>query len=152
MQIFTLGLTTVVLLANQDYGWDRHVYDIPLDKLQPASQIAMAAKLLFTAAATFTRLALFGFYYRLVKDSNKVGFLWLVHFNVAYSIAIFITFVFVIVFLCVPVQNYWIIGADQSRCLDEGTATMIAGIINVSADFIATVTPIPLVMSVSSSL
>jgi hypothetical protein len=26
--IFTIGLTAVVLLANQKYGWNRHLWDV----------------------------------------------------------------------------------------------------------------------------
>jgi hypothetical protein len=66
-----MGLTAVVLLANKEYGWDRHVWDIPFANFVPASKIAMTAKVVFTAAATFTRLSLHCFYYRLVSDSGK---------------------------------------------------------------------------------
>jgi hypothetical protein len=57
-QFFTIGLTAVVLLANQAFGWDRHVWDIPFNLLMTTSKIAMVAKIVFTAAATFTRLSL----------------------------------------------------------------------------------------------
>ena len=149
LQIFTIGLTAAVLLANQRFGWDRHIYDIPFDKYGSNLKIAFAAKLLFTAAATFTRLSLLTFYYRLVQDSEKRAFRWLVHLNVAYSVAIFITFVFLITFLCTPVHYYWMVGSPADACLDEGVATLVAGIINVTADFMCTVTPMPLVLKVS---
>ncbi|KAK3201109.1 hypothetical protein GRF29_213g1069218, partial [Pseudopithomyces chartarum] len=146
--IFTIGLTAAVLLANQTFGWDRHIYDIPMSKWGANLKIAMAAKLLFTAAATFTRLSLFTFYYRLVKDSSRQGFRWMVHLNVAYTVAIFFTFIFLGTFLCTPVHLYWTIGAE-GKCLDEGAATMAAGIINVTADFLCTITPMPLVAQLS---
>lgn len=136
-----------MLLANQTFGWDRHIYDIPMSKWGANLKIAMAAKLLFTAAATFTRLSLFTFYYRLVKDSSRQGFRWMVHLNVAYTVAIFFTFIFLGTFLCTPVHLYWTIGAE-GKCLDEGAATMAAGIINVTADFLCTITPMPLVAQV----
>jgi len=150
LKFFTIGLTAVVLLANQDYGWDRHVYDIPFNKFAPTLQVAMVAKVVFTAAATFTRLSLLFFYYRLVHESTKSRFRWAVHFNVALSVAIFITFIFVAIFLCSPVKNYWTLGAPPDTCLNEGTATLISGIINCVADFLCTVTPIPMVMKVSA--
>lgn len=37
----------------------------------PAFKIAMTAKVVFTAAASFTRLSLHCFYYRLISDSGK---------------------------------------------------------------------------------
>ncbi|OAL56539.1 hypothetical protein IQ07DRAFT_554538 [Pyrenochaeta sp. DS3sAY3a] len=147
LTLFTIGLTAVVLLANQDFGWDRHVYDIPFNKFTPTSKIAMAAKVVFVAAATFTRLSLQCFYYRLVSDTGKRWFVWLVHLNVAYTVGIFISFTFVAIFLCDPVRNYWIIGAPPETCMDEGVVTLICGIINCVADLVTTITPIPLVMS-----
>ncbi|KAF1933936.1 uncharacterized protein M421DRAFT_414984 [Didymella exigua CBS 183.55] len=144
--MFAVGLTTVVLLANQRYGWDRHVYDIPLNKLEPTLKVAMAAKVVFTGAATFTRLSLHCFYYRLVADTGRSWFRWCVHLNVAYTMGIFLSFPFIAIFLCTPVSDYWLIGSPPSSCLNEGTATLICGIINCVADFATTVTPIPLIL------
>lgn len=109
----------------------------------------MTAKVVFVAAATFTRLSLQCFYYRLVSDTGKRWFVWLVHVNVAYTVGIFISFTFVAIFLCDPVRNYWTIGAPPETCMDEGIVTLICGIINCVADLVTTITPIPLVMSVS---
>ncbi|OAL06061.1 hypothetical protein IQ06DRAFT_75060 [Phaeosphaeriaceae sp. SRC1lsM3a] len=143
--IFTLGLTAVVLLANQKFGWDRHVWDIPFSKFEPTSKIAMVAKCVFTGAASFTRLSLHCFYYRLVADTGKTWFKWLIHLNVAYTLAILISFPFIAVFQCIPVKAYWEIRIETGNCMDEGVATLVCGIINCVADFATTVTPLPLV-------
>jgi hypothetical protein len=57
---------------------------------------------------------------------------------------------FIAVFLCTPVSNYWMVGSPDGSCLDEGVITLICGIINCVADFATTVTPIPLIMGVST--
>ncbi|KAI4674809.1 uncharacterized protein J4E84_010415 [Alternaria hordeiaustralica] len=118
----------------------------------PAYKIAMTAKVVFTAAASFTRLSLHCFYYRLVTDSGKTWFKWAVHVNVAYTLGILISFPFVAIFFCTPIKNYWTIGAPADTCMDEGTATLICGIINCVADFLTTLTPIPLVMGLHMRL
>ncbi|RMZ69388.1 integral membrane [Pyrenophora seminiperda CCB06] len=143
--LFTIGLTTVVLLANGRYGWDRHVWDIPLSHIVPTYKIAMTAKIVFTAAATFTRLSLHCFFYRLISDSGKSWFKWLVHVNVAYTIGIFISFTCIAIFFCNPIENYWVIGAPPDTCMDEAVWTLICGIINSVADLLTTITPMPLV-------
>ncbi|XP_014551162.1 hypothetical protein COCVIDRAFT_113642 [Bipolaris victoriae FI3] len=150
--LFAVGLTVVVLLANKSYGWDRHVWDIPISNFVPTFKIAMAAKLAFTAAATFTRLSLHCFYYRLVSDSGKTWFRWLVHFNVFYTVSSFLSFTCIAIFFCIPVKNYWTLGAPSETCLDEASATLIVGIINCVADLLTTVTPIPLVMGLQMPL
>jgi hypothetical protein len=136
-------------LANIDYGWDRHVYDIPPDKIVPTLKIAMAAKIMFTSAATFTRHSTLCFYYRLIHESGKRLFLWIIHANVALSVAIFITFVFLTIFQCHPIRYYWTFGSPAGSCMDEGKVTLAAGIINLVADLFCTVLPIPMVTKVS---
>jgi hypothetical protein len=129
---------------------NRHVWDIPFTQYEPTYKIAMTAKVVFTSAATFTRLSLHCFYYRLVTDTGKTWFKWLIHANVAYTLAIFISFPFIAIFLCVPVKAYWTLGGIPGAfCLDEGVATLVCGIINCVADFMTTVTPMPLVYGVS---
>ena len=57
----------------------------------------MAAKIIFTTAATFTRLSLHCFYYRLVADTGRSWFKWCIHLNVAYTVGIEISFMYVCV-------------------------------------------------------
>ncbi|CAE7207985.1 hypothetical protein PTTW11_09771 [Pyrenophora teres f. teres] len=144
--LFTLGLTAIVLLANEKYGWDRHEWDVPISQIIPTYKVAMAAKVIFTAAATFTRLSLHCFYYRLVADSGKSWFKWLVHANVAYTVGIFIALTFMAIFFCTPVENYWKIGAPADTCMDEAIMTMVCGVLNSVADLLTTLTPMPLVL------
>ena len=98
-------MTTVVILANRDYGWNRHIWDIPADMIPGAQKIAFAAKLMFTLAATCTRLSLICFYYRLVKDSGIRWFNWVLHVSVAWTIAVCVDFVAETIWLCRSVFN-----------------------------------------------
>lgn len=97
---FTIVLTAVVILADKRYGWNRHVYDISPGDITDANIIALVAKLLFTLAATFTRLSLCAFYYRLVKDSGMKWFKWVVHGTLAFTVALGIAFCFLAIFIC----------------------------------------------------
>ncbi|KAI4941907.1 hypothetical protein J4E91_010457 [Alternaria rosae] len=79
-------------------------------------------------------------------------FKWAVHVNVVYTLGILISFPFIAIFFCTPIKNYWTVGAPADTCMDEGVATLICGIINCVADFLTTVTPIPLVMGLHMRL
>jgi len=96
-------MTIVVILANQAYGWDLHEWDLPASIIPGANKIAFVAKLMFTFAATFTRLSLICFYYRLVKDSGLTWFNWVLHISVAWTVAVGISFVCETIWLCVYV-------------------------------------------------
>ena len=94
-------MTVVVILANEAFGWNRHVWDLSPSMIPEAGKIAFVAKLMFTLAATFTRLSLLCFYYRLVKDSGITWFNWVLHASVLWTVAVAITFVCETVWLCV---------------------------------------------------
>lgn len=98
--IFTVGLTAAVILANQKYYWNRHVYDIPIDGIAPGQKIVMAAKVLFTCASTFTRMSLIAFYYRIVGDARRVWFRWVLHASMAYMVGIFVSFIVLSIWQC----------------------------------------------------
>lgn len=100
-QLFTLGMTIVVILANEAYGWNRHEWDLAPEMIVGANKIAFVAKLMFTFAATFTRTSLICFYYRLVKDSGLKWFNWVLHASLAWTIAVCILFVGETIWLCV---------------------------------------------------
>jgi hypothetical protein len=89
-----------VILAEQHFYWDRHVWDIPVHAIQNANIVGMVAKIVFTLAATFTRLSLCCFYYRLLKESSFKWFKWTIHATFAFSSAICVAFVFLAIFLC----------------------------------------------------
>ncbi len=70
------------------------------DWIERANIIAFIAKLTFVLAATFIRLSLILFYYRLVRDSGITWFNWVLHFSVLWTLAVGITFVCFTIWLC----------------------------------------------------
>lgn len=98
--VFTIGLTVIVLLANQSYGWDRHTWDVPAHAIQGAAILAFCAKLAFVLASCFTRLSLIFLYYRLIQESTIKWYRWSIHFGLFFNMAVFVSLVFVGVFGC----------------------------------------------------
>ncbi|KAF1925645.1 uncharacterized protein M421DRAFT_12953, partial [Didymella exigua CBS 183.55] len=149
---FTICLTAVVILANEHFGWNKHIWDIPLESLSSSLKIGLVAKIAYIWAASCTRLSLHFFYYRLTGGANKPWFKWLVHANVALTVSILITVTFVSIFACHPVSDYWKIGSAPGTCLDEGASGLGSGIVNCIADFTTWLTPIPLVIGLQMPL
>lgn len=99
-ELFATILTVAVILAFLKHGWNRHEWDIPLDKIEGANIIAFIAKLTFVLAATCTRLSLCCFYYRLVRDTGITWFKWVVHGCTALTVITCVAFILLGVFLC----------------------------------------------------
>lgn len=76
------------------------MWDLNLQDITKSNLLAFASKIVFTIAATFVRLSLCCFYYRLVADSGIKWFQWVVHFNVLFNVAVGVAFVSMTVFLC----------------------------------------------------
>lgn len=68
--------------------------------IQSANIVAFVAKLTFTLAATFIRLSLICFYYRLMKDTGIRWFRYVLHASVLWTIAVCIAFVVLTIWLC----------------------------------------------------
>ncbi|KAF2721800.1 hypothetical protein K431DRAFT_63989 [Polychaeton citri CBS 116435] len=145
--VFAVALCVVVIIGNEMFCWDRHTWDVPWNKIKGAMIIAFVAKIAFTLAATTTRISLLCLYYRLVQDSGIRWFRWALHLTLAYLVAICVMFVFLVIFGCVPVEAYWNFPPNNSaRCLNEGTITVTAGVLNCVSDFLVATLPIPIVM------
>ena len=82
------------------YGWDRHIWDVPLQGIEIQLQIAFSAKLLFLVAGFSVRMALYAFYYRLVTNVNVRWFKWLLHAGVFFHISTLLTLSSLTIFLC----------------------------------------------------
>ncbi|KAF2771064.1 hypothetical protein EJ03DRAFT_44847 [Teratosphaeria nubilosa] len=149
----TIGMTVVVILANEKFGWNRHEWDVSASMVAGANKIAFVAKLMFSLAATFTRLSLIIFYFRLIKDSSMPWFRWVLHASWLWTVAVCIIFVCETIWLCVPTQAYWeLLPKGPYRCLNEGTVMLAGGIINCVSDLLTTVLPIPIIAKLQMPL
>ncbi|MBE7182582.1 MAG: hypothetical protein INR71_15485 [Terriglobus roseus] len=99
--IFTMATDILVIVANQNYYWDRHIWDIPLSDSAGNLKVALASTILFTCAASSTRISLVCFYYRLVREVKRPLFRWALHLTLGYCVAVWITFVFTSCLQCV---------------------------------------------------
>lgn len=117
LQLFTLGMNVSVILANTRYGWNRHLWEVEVSmsvlrflkyiavadscrRYQNAGIVAFCSKLLFVQAATFTRISLILFYYRLVRDSGIQWFTYVLHASMAFVVGLDISFTCVGIWLC----------------------------------------------------
>jgi hypothetical protein len=54
----TLGCAVISMLAVLYYGWDRHVWDNPTDRLVLALKLSMAVEILYSFGCSLTRLSI----------------------------------------------------------------------------------------------
>ncbi|KAI5199839.1 hypothetical protein E4T42_07803 [Aureobasidium subglaciale] len=148
--LLALALGIVVILANVRYQWDRHLWDVEFTMFQDASIVALLTKVFFTLAGSFARASLICFYFRLIKDTGYSLFKYILWAAFVYNLAIGIAFLILAIFLCSPVESYWVFPMmDNAKCLDEGPVTLVAGVLNCISDLTVTLLPIPIIMGLN---
>lgn len=59
-------MCVVTSLAAARYGWDRHIWDVPVSWLPTSQKLNMMFQILFSLASTFTKLSLLWFCRRIL--------------------------------------------------------------------------------------
>lgn len=70
-QCFAIGMCVVNSMAAEDWGWDRHIWDIPMSWLPTVQKLNLSFQTLFSVSSSFTKLSLLWFCKRLVGAGSK---------------------------------------------------------------------------------
>ncbi|KAJ0156990.1 hypothetical protein CTA2_12727 [Colletotrichum tanaceti] len=138
------GFVVLGVIATNNYGWGRHVWDVPSDVLTGSLQIGLASQILFDLATSFTKLSMLALMHRIAyAASNKLRILVMV-------IQVFISvnslvFMLVVMLQCQPLRLYWTLSVGPQNCINETAHLLVASIINTVTDFAVVLLPLTLV-------
>ncbi|KAB8078404.1 hypothetical protein BDV29DRAFT_166318 [Aspergillus leporis] len=146
---FAIAMCAVVCIATEQYGCNRHIWDVPLEWLSSASKFNLLFQILFSLASSITKLALLWFCKRLLGAGSKglystynivlIG-------NMVLVALLCIIFLFVCIFQCSPIHAYWDFQPTYPhRCLNDGAVVFAASVVNILTDFLSTIIPMPLI-------
>lgn len=62
-------MSTVSSLADARYGWDRHIWDVPLTWMPSTLKCRMLFQIMFSLASTLTKISLLWFCRRILGNS-----------------------------------------------------------------------------------
>lgn len=145
--IFSAGTTVLVILATQLYGWNVHVWDLPLTKMETGRQASMAGQTLFVLASSFVKMSILTSYFRIAPEKSL--FRKLVWATFALVFAAFIVFLVALWVQCIPISSYWTLTADHRDCIPEGPPLLVQSTLNVITDFMIYALPIPTLFRLS---
>ncbi|KXH37460.1 integral membrane protein [Colletotrichum simmondsii] len=127
--------------ATELYGWNLHVWDVPLSLIKQSRQISMAAQTLFLFASGLSKLSILASYLRLAAPGTWFQRLTWVTGGLVFTLV----WVFLIVLWtqCMPIWHYWTLFADWGNCIPEWPPLAGQGITNVLTDIAVYVLPMP---------
>ncbi|KAH8430462.1 uncharacterized protein LDX57_008121 [Aspergillus melleus] len=147
--IFAIGMCAVISMATEQWGWDRHMWDVPLEWIPTNSKLNLSFQLLFSLASSITKLSVLWFCKRLLGRGSKGLYRW---YNVVLIVAmVFVTicctlFTVLSIFQCKPIHAYWdFMPKYPHHCMNDGYMVFSASVVNIFTDFLATVLPMPLI-------
>ncbi|KAF1988795.1 hypothetical protein K402DRAFT_419144 [Aulographum hederae CBS 113979] len=150
---FTTGLVISIILGNQRYGWDRHIWDVPPHLLSACIGVFFSCKIFFIFATTATRLSLLSFYYRLIKHSGLKNFRWVLHSSTVFVIVIWFLQMLLAIFQCLPPKAYFTFPPPpNAKCMNEGKSLVASAVINTLAELLLAVLPIPMILQLQLPL
>ncbi|KAJ5007886.1 hypothetical protein K4K48_009647 [Colletotrichum sp. SAR 10_66] len=139
--VFCIGVTICVILATELYGWNLHVWDVPLSEIRQSRQISMAAQTLFLFASGLSKLSILCSYLRIAAPGTWFSRLtW-----VTGILVLLLTWIFMIVLWtqCAPIWHYWTLFADWGNCIPEWPPLAGQGITTVMTDIAVYLLPMP---------
>ncbi|KAK8165129.1 hypothetical protein BKA80DRAFT_327546 [Phyllosticta citrichinensis] len=146
--VLAIGLSATIILAFQQFYWNRHIWDIPLWSIQPTIKVGLAARMIFPTVIFFTRQSLLAFYSRLFQAPDIIWAKWTLRGASAINIANWIFITVATCLICIPMRTFWsFIPPKGSRCIDQNVLNLVASIINVLIDTLVAVLPIPTVLT-----
>ncbi|KIW03484.1 uncharacterized protein PV09_05251 [Verruconis gallopava] len=143
----TVAMTSLEIVGYEQYDWGRHIWDVPINNFSRSIYISWWYRIVYSAAACFTRMALLFFYYRLTEGGHtaKLFRRW-IHLVALFSAAVGLALVLATIFQCAPIRAMWTYPpVPGARCINEGIWTFACGIVNTIADISVVVLPIPMI-------
>lgn len=142
-------MCVVTSLAAQVWGWDRHIWDIPMSWLPTVQKLNLAFQVQFSVSSSFTKLSLLWFCKRLIGTGAKGlyrTYYWVLVASMVFVGVCCILFELVSIFQCRPIHAFWDLEPQYPHtCLNDGAAVFSASLINILTDFMCTVLPMPLI-------
>ncbi|KAL3427912.1 integral membrane protein [Phlyctema vagabunda] len=140
------GFTTIALLAELRYDLNRHIWDVTTDNVISGLKVILASQIIFTVAQTLTKLSMLSLIYRIMSNTSVTLKNWTKFIMVFVSLCA-TTFIFVVIFQCRPMSNYWTFSVEPQQCINEPLHVLVASILNTLNDVIVVIFPIPTVWS-----
>ncbi|KAL2825646.1 hypothetical protein BDW59DRAFT_161606 [Aspergillus cavernicola] len=147
--MFGIAMAVIISLATQQYGWNRHVWDVPLEWLPTISKLNLTFQIIFSLSCSLTKLSLLWFCRRLFGTGSKGSRSF---FNISMIVGMVVVFIssalFILfsIFQCRPIHAYWDLEPQYPyHCLNTGAIVFSASVINIFTDVLTTILPLPLI-------
>ncbi|KAH8204943.1 hypothetical protein TruAng_000826 [Truncatella angustata] len=137
----SFGFTVCGIYAEFNLGWERHLWDVPYGVLESSSRLSLVTLCLFDLSSNLVKLSTLAMLYRLVRVT-KSRMKTITLLIMAFVVVSGLLFIFITIFQCNPIWEYWTLSAKPQNCINEANHLLAAGTINTVTDFAVVLLPI----------
>lgn len=142
MQIASIGVSITCMLSEAD-GVGYHVWDLKLEQISRIRRWSFSTQVAFTFAVSLTKFSILLFYLRFATTRRFK--IW-IYGTMAFVVCWTITWTFMVIFQCIPVQSYWMPTQPGDFCLTvQNEMHLLHGASNLFSDILVLALPIPTV-------
>ncbi|KAJ5345291.1 hypothetical protein N7541_007784 [Penicillium brevicompactum] len=146
--VFAIAMAVVTSIATEQWGMNRHIWDIQLLRLVTVQKLNLTWQIMFSLASCFTKISLLWFCRRLIGKGHFALYNWAFILSMVFVGLSSGLFTIISIFQCSPVRAYWQINPTESyHCMNDGAIVFSASVINIFTDFLVTTLPMPLIWS-----
>ncbi|KGO64115.1 hypothetical protein PEX1_020670 [Penicillium expansum] len=145
--IFAIAMAIVTSIATEQWGMNRHIWDIELHRFITVRKLNLCFQLLFLLSSCFIKVSLLWFCRRLIGKGHFVLYNWAFILSIIFVVGSSLLFFVISIFQCSPIHAYWDINTKPYHCMDDGAIVFAASVINIFTDILVTALPMPLIWS-----
>ncbi|KAJ5398794.1 hypothetical protein N7465_009283 [Penicillium sp. CMV-2018d] len=145
--IFAIAMAVVTSIATEQWGMNRHIWDIESDRFIAVRKLNLCFQLLFLVSSCFIKISLLWFCRRLIGKVNFALYNWAFILTIIFVAGSSVLFALISIFQCSPIRAYWEVNTESYHCMNDGAIVFSASVVNIFTDLLVTALPMPLIWS-----
>ncbi|KAJ9609410.1 hypothetical protein H2200_005737 [Cladophialophora chaetospira] len=153
--VLSIGQTFGEYKALTTWGWNMHVWDVPIDRLMYIRLSAWLIECFFLLGNACTKTSILLAYRRISARTHSTWFVQLTWAAIAFTIVYTVAFGLELVFVCRPFVSYWRSYSpdytEKYTCGNEQIPIVLSAAASVFSDIYASILPMLLVRTLKLS-
>ncbi|KAI9714279.1 MAG: hypothetical protein M1820_000239 [Bogoriella megaspora] len=150
-----MALSIGAIIATLNFGFDRHIWDVPPGLIVPGARLAWVGQVIFLVTTCLCKIGILLFYRRLVAGSTTKTLFYATWAGIYFTALYGVVFIIILCTNCKPLNAYWLSYSPTYTtphvCDPPGAGPPVSGAMSVFSDFYAVVLPYLLVRKLQVS-
>ncbi|KAF2232350.1 hypothetical protein EV356DRAFT_250624 [Viridothelium virens] len=150
-----MALSIGAIVAVENFGFDRHIWDVFPTELAPGAKLAWVGQVIFLVTTCLCKIGILLFYRRLTSGTTSKGLYYATWAGIVFTAFYGVVFIIVLCTTCKPLNAYWLSYSPTYNaphiCDHPGAGPPVSGALSVFSDLYAVVLPYLLVRKLQIS-